>query len=170
MPVSYWVHGSEFLVSSSFGRTANRFPSAPPPTKRWWNRLKAWMDRVAVPLPTSDPLVTFWSFPFALDLMKRGAPYRASGWSLDDAMQRAKPLTPIGGGRARGDAWRSGEMCAVPCACRVGVSDLGSWHVAVARADVGDGPRPQARRAKLWPRDDASHDIELKRVPGRAPV
>jgi hypothetical protein len=92
--VSYWTHGREFLESSSFQWTGGHFRSAPPQTQRWWNRLKAWMDRAAVRLPTGSSGVTFWSFPFASELLKRGIPYGANNWPLDDAIRRATPITP----------------------------------------------------------------------------
>ncbi len=91
--VSYWMQGRELLASSSFQWTESRSRSTPPQTRRWRNRLKAWMNRVLVRLPTSDPRVTFWSFPFALELLQHGVPYHANNWLLDDAIQHAKLIT-----------------------------------------------------------------------------
>jgi hypothetical protein len=91
--ISYWGDGREFLACSTFQWTGSRFRPAPTQTTRWWNRLKAWVSREAVKLPTRSRDVTFWSFPFALELLKRGVAYDANNWSLDDAIRQAQPRT-----------------------------------------------------------------------------
>jgi hypothetical protein len=49
-----------------------------------------WMRRAAAPLPTSHPHVTFWAFPFALEVLKRGTAYYANNWRLDESISEAK--------------------------------------------------------------------------------
>lgn len=87
--VSFWAEGREFLASSGFQWIGGHYGSAPRETTRWWNRLKTWMRRVAVPLATLDPRVTYWSFPFALEVLKRGVPYYANNWPLNDSIRNA---------------------------------------------------------------------------------
>lgn len=91
--VSYWAQGRQFLASSCFQWTGGHFGAAPPETTRWWRRLKTWIRKAAVPLPTHDPQVIFWSFPFALEVLKRGVAYSANNWPLDQAIANATPST-----------------------------------------------------------------------------
>jgi len=91
---SFRTRDHEFLAASDFEWTGGHFRTAPGQTTRWWNRLKAWMRREALALPTMDPRVTFWAFPFALALLKRGVPYYSRNWPLDEAIRNASVSSP----------------------------------------------------------------------------
>ena len=44
-PISWWTEGHDFLAASDLGWTGSYFRPAPSQTRRWWNRMKAWVGR-----------------------------------------------------------------------------------------------------------------------------
>jgi hypothetical protein len=84
---SFW-NDHDTLAVSDFEWIGGRYSPAPPSTKRWWNRLKAWFRRTAVRLV--DDRMEFWTFPSALARLKGGISYYSRGFDLDDSI-RAVP-------------------------------------------------------------------------------
>lgn len=86
---AFWIDSDDMLVVSDFQWTGGHFRPAPPQTLRWWNRMKRWVDRNAVQLPTQARF-SFWAFPSALQKLKSGMRYYSRNFDLDDAIRRAE--------------------------------------------------------------------------------
>ena len=89
--VSYWDDDHDLLVASDFEWIGGHYGSAPPQTRRWWDRLRAWMRRNAVRL--SDHRQTFWAFPSAFEKLRAGMAYEARGWDLNESIRAAARQT-----------------------------------------------------------------------------
>ena len=74
---SFWDRETDYLVVSNFqwGGTDRYHPAIK--TKRWWNRLRAWVDRTATRVCTASGIV--WALPSARDKLYQGMDYYASG-------------------------------------------------------------------------------------------
>ncbi len=82
---TFWLTQEDTLVVSVFQWTGSHFRPAPAQTQRWWNRMKAWMDRSAVRLRVNP---SFYAFPSALQKLKSGMRYYSHGFDLDEAIRR----------------------------------------------------------------------------------
>jgi hypothetical protein len=90
--MSYWNEGRERVVASSFSWIGGRYSPPPAATRKWWNRLKAWLARETTPLAALENRTqVFFAFPAALRLLGTGVAYEARGWNLDPAIQAAQP-------------------------------------------------------------------------------
>ncbi len=75
---NFWDREKDFLCVSSFGLSRSTgHDKVSPTTKRWWNRMKAWVGRHATQL--SDPSFPVWAFPSAKDKLMAGVDYYACG-------------------------------------------------------------------------------------------
>lgn len=83
----FWMDKREKLVVSGLQWTGNYFRPAPRDTQRWWNRMKAWVDRTAVRLRTNPG---FWAFPSALQKLKNGIDYYSRNYDLNDSIRDAQ--------------------------------------------------------------------------------
>lgn len=81
-----WSNQYNIIAVSGFQWTGSHFRNAPPQTQRWWNRIKAWVDRNAIKL-RSEP--GFWAFPSALQKLKNGMRYYSRNYDLDDSIRDA---------------------------------------------------------------------------------
>jgi hypothetical protein len=88
---AFWLSQEDMLVVSDFQWTGSHFRPAPAQTQRWWNRMKGWIDRNAVRLPTHAGF-SFWVFPSALKKLKSGMRYYSRGFDLDDAIRHTENL------------------------------------------------------------------------------
>lgn len=86
---AFWLGKDDMLAVSGFQWTGSHFRPAPPQTHRWWNRMKRWVDRNAVQLPTKAGF-SFWAFPSALQKLKSGMRYYARNFDLDDSIRHAE--------------------------------------------------------------------------------
>lgn len=88
--MSIWAPGwrnlpKDFLMMSDFG-WYGRLSSQPPPesTRRWWNRLKAWVKRNARRIPRWGPLdgprPEIWAMPAALRAIEAGMERADNPW------------------------------------------------------------------------------------------
>jgi hypothetical protein len=84
---AFWLNQDDMLVVSGFQWTGSHFRPAPPQTRRWWNRMKGWVDRTAIKL-RGDP--GFWAFPSALQKLKGGMRYYSRNFDLDGAIRAAE--------------------------------------------------------------------------------
>jgi hypothetical protein len=82
---SFWLAQEDTLLVSVFQWTGSYFRPAPGQTQRWWNRVKAWMDRSAVRLRVKP---SYYAFPSALQKLKSGMRYYSHGFDLDEAIRR----------------------------------------------------------------------------------
>lgn len=89
---AFWLSQEDMLVVSDFQWTGSHFRPAPAQTQRWWNRMKGWIDRNAVRLPTHAGF-SFWVFPSALKKLKSGMRYYSRGFDLDDAIRHTENLS-----------------------------------------------------------------------------
>ncbi len=88
---SSWDREDDQLVASSLQWIGGYFSAPPVPTRRWWDRLKAWFRRTATPL--ADGRGTFWAFPSALWKLKGGMAYDSRGFNLSRGIKTAVPQT-----------------------------------------------------------------------------
>ncbi|MBA4032871.1 MAG: hypothetical protein C0478_18535 [Planctomyces sp.] len=74
----FWDREADFLCVSMFEWSGSRgHNKASPATKRWWNRLKAWVGRQATQV--SEPPFPVWAFPSAREKLMAGIDYYACG-------------------------------------------------------------------------------------------
>jgi hypothetical protein len=81
----FWAHKEDKLVVSGFQWTGGHFHPAPPQSQRWWNRMRGWVNRNAIPLGAG-----FWAFPSALQKLKNGMRYYSRNFDLDDGIRKAE--------------------------------------------------------------------------------
>lgn len=82
-----WDRQQDLLAASSLQWIGGRSP--PPQTRRWWNRLKAWLGRSTARIDAGGRQ-TFWAFPSALRKLKDGMAYDAWNWDLSRGIQAAE--------------------------------------------------------------------------------
>lgn len=91
---AFWVNQQDMLVVSDFQWTGSHFRPAPPQTQRWWNRMKGWVARNAIRLPTHAGF-NYWAFPSALEKLKSGMQYYSRNFDLDEAIRLAEDPRPM---------------------------------------------------------------------------
>jgi hypothetical protein len=84
---AFWLNQDDKLVVSGFEWTGSHFRPAPLQTRRWWNRMKGWVDRAAVRLRANPG---FWAFPSALQKLKDGIDYYSRSFDLNDSSRDAQ--------------------------------------------------------------------------------
>jgi hypothetical protein len=94
IPFSFWLDGRTLLASSEVSWMANRYSiigsPAHPATLKWWGRFQRWMRANTTALRPHRQ-VTFHAFPSALERLRAGIPYYASGWDLATALAARDP-------------------------------------------------------------------------------
>ncbi|MBD1919191.1 MULTISPECIES: hypothetical protein [Cyanophyceae] len=78
---SFWDQENDFLAVSDFQWIGGRYSTPPPATKRWWSRLRGWLDRKATRM--SSPPQVIWALPSAREKLSRGMDYYARGWEIN---------------------------------------------------------------------------------------
>jgi hypothetical protein len=78
---SFWDREEDMLVVSDFQWIGGRYGPPPPETRRWWSRLRAWLDRAATRV--ADPPQILWAFPSARQKLESGMAYYARGWQVN---------------------------------------------------------------------------------------
>jgi hypothetical protein len=84
---AFWAGTADMLVVSDLQWTGSHFRPAPPPTQRWWNRMKGWLDRNAIRLRRNP---SFWAFPSALQKLKGGMRYYSRHYDLNENIRIAE--------------------------------------------------------------------------------
>jgi hypothetical protein len=75
---SFWIGDSDLLVVSDFQWIGGHYSPPPPQTRRWWNRLRAWLNRTSTRVTVNSQ--SFWAFPSALKKLQAGMAYDARGF------------------------------------------------------------------------------------------
>jgi hypothetical protein len=79
---SHWDRETDLLAVSDFQWVGGRYTPPSPMTKRWWSRLRAWLNRKAKRM-SAPPQQIIWAFPSARDKLSRGMEYYARGWEIN---------------------------------------------------------------------------------------
>jgi hypothetical protein len=77
---SRWAGDEKLLSASDLQWIGRRYRPAPASTHRWWNRMRAWLNRTATRSTSSG--VTFWAFPSSAKRLRSGMRYDARGFQL----------------------------------------------------------------------------------------